>query len=281
MDVLLLRYGELFLKGGNRPQFERQLGRNIEAMTGRKVNSTRGRLLMEYFEGHQQLQRIFGLTSYSPAWKVEKNPEKLKTAALKMAQQFRGTFKVETTRSDKTFPLTSLQMNTLLGKYIEQETTLQADYKNPQHTLFLELNQAGAFLYTEIIPGVGGLPVGSSGTVHLLLEDEAVDARASILAGLLMMKRGCRVVPVGKKMDISLLQQFSPIALKSMPELPEGENIVITGKTFSSRQGSTPSQLAFHPLIAYSLPQIQKQLQLFNSLSTLNTRKALPALSSL
>ncbi len=267
MDMLLLRYGELFLKGGNRPQFERQLGRNIEAMTGKKVNSTRGRLLMEYFEGHQQLQRIFGLTSYSPAWKVEKDPEKLKTAALKMAQQFRGTFKMETTRSDKTFPLTSLQMNTLLGKYIEQETTLQADYKNPQHTLFLELNQAGAFLYTEIIPGVGGLPVGSSGTVHLLLEDEAVDARASILAGLLMMKRGCRVVPVGSKgnkHDLTLLQQFSPVALKQISDLPGKESIVISGETMPIMKPTIA--LTLRPLVAYNIQQVQQELQRFNSI---------------
>lgn len=257
--------------------FERQLRRNIEQMTKQKVYSTRGRLLMDYFEEHQQLRRVFGLTSYSPVWKAEKEVERIKAKSLEIVQQFSGTFKVETTRSDKAFPLTSVQLNTIIGKHIEQKTALQADYKNPQHTLFLELNQAGAFLYTEIIPGVGGLPVGSSGTVHLLLEDEALNGGASILAGLLMMKRGCRVVPVGKNLDLSLLQQFSPVALKQLPEFPDGENVVITGKTFSSRQGSTHSQPAFHPLIAYSLSQIQKQLQHFNSLSTSNTSKALPA----
>lgn len=299
MDVLLLRYGELFLKGRNRPTFERQLRQNIEALSGRKVYSTRGRLMMNYFPEHQQLQRVFGLTSYSPAFKREKDIEQIKATALKIAGQFSGTFKVETTRSDKTFPWTSIHLNTLLGKHIEQGTSLQADYRNPQHTLFLEINQAGAFLYTEIIPGAGGLPVGSSGLVSLLVEDDA-----SLLAGLLMMKRGCTIIPlrvgkgragkepVGKEPDLSLLQQFSPKALsakvmKDRVELPAfieqligQQAVLVTGealgkklakkKKLEGKEKKSEIQervLTLKPLVAYSAEEIRTRLKRFRELT--------------
>ncbi len=295
----MLRYGELFLKGRNRPSFERQLRKNIEALTGKKVHSTRGRLLMDYFSGHQQLRRVFGLTSYSPAFKVEKDIEQIKAAALNMARQFSlfsapfsapfkpQTFKVETTRSDKTFPLTSLHLNTLLGKHIEQETTLRAEYKHPQRTLqrtiFLEINQAGAFLYTEIIPGAGGLPVGSSGPVLLLVEDEA-----SILAGLLMMKRGCTVIPLSgeKEPDLSLLQKFSPQALplKVMNDnqglgtfiehtfIEQRDLVLVTGEVLEKNKGWEKKKkqeglLTLKPLVASSREEIRTRLEIFKGIT--------------
>ncbi len=279
------------------PPFERQLRQNIEAMSGRKVHSTRGRLLMEYFPEHQQLRLVFGLASYSPALQVEKEMEAIKKAALALVRSlprtFPATFKVETTRSDKTFPLTSLQMNILLGKHIEQETNLQADYKSHKNqknsssatnTVFLEINQVGAFLYTEVISGPGGLPVGSSGMVSLLMENDA-----SILAGLLMMKRGCRIVPtyvdasgtLEKKLDLSLLQKFSPQALSStvlkdkeeLSAFIEQQDLtLVTGEVLGNEKvlekgGEQADFVTLKPLIAYTGEEIRVRLSLFQELT--------------
>ncbi len=269
MDTLLLRYGELFLKGRNRPSFERQLRQNIERMTGKKVHSTRGRLLLEYFPEHRQLQRVFGLISYSPAWRVEKDIEKIKEKTLEAATSFSGTFKIETKRSDKTFPLTSFQVNAAVGQYIEQNTALSADYKNPRHTLHLEINQEAVYLFTEIVPGPGGLPVGSSGTVQLLVENEA-----SILAGLLMMKRGCSLLPISKKSkDLSLLQQFSSRPLPVSGQVLPG-NVLVTGETFPRKKQH--AEFTLHPLIAYTASQIRRELATFSFLSTSNSSPRLP-----
>ena len=70
---IILRYGEIFLKGKNRKQFEQQLVRNIKSQTGQKVHCIRSRLILDYFNEHYLLKRVFGLVSYSPALFVEKD----------------------------------------------------------------------------------------------------------------------------------------------------------------------------------------------------------------
>ena len=89
-DTILLRYGEIFLKGKNKGVFERKLAQNIAKMTknggfaGLKVVNSRGRLLLPYFPGHSALRRVFGLVSYSPAVHVEKNAAQIQQKALEL-----------------------------------------------------------------------------------------------------------------------------------------------------------------------------------------------------
>ncbi|PIN73537.1 hypothetical protein COV20_04920 [Candidatus Woesearchaeota archaeon CG10_big_fil_rev_8_21_14_0_10_45_16] len=265
---VLLRYGEIFLKGKNRSVFERRLLNNIEKMTGQRPRNIRSRLLLPYFEEHHLLKRVFGLVSYSLAVKTQQDIEEIKQAAVQLLKGKTGSFRVETQRSDKRFPLKSPEINSLVGKYIEENSDLRFGLKSPQ-TLNVEINQDGAFIFVDKVVCSGGLPTGVEGKVVLFLEEEA-----SLLAGLLFMKRGTDIVPVSvKDRDINLLQKFSPRPLllhmiKDASEIEdlavkEKANIVVSGQNFEKYGRYEFSLPAMRPLIAYGDEDIKEQLSNF------------------
>ena len=258
---VLLRYGEIFLKGKNRGTFERKLVDNIKKIVEIKdVNRIRSRLIVDYFSEHQKLKNVFGLVSYSPAVRTEKNLEEIKKVALKVLQNQQGSFRVETKRSDKIFPIKSPDLNVQIGKYIEEKSKMKFQFKNPQITLHIEINQEGVYIFTEVIPCFGGLPTGVEGKVILLVENSA-----SLLAGLSFMKRGCDVIPVAfKKKDISLLQQFSPkeLQLEIVKDLNKNETLVV-GDNFENKKDYSVD-LVFRPLIAFNDKEIEEKLEKFN-----------------
>ena len=279
-DTILLRYGEIFLKGGNKGIFERKLVENIakilknEGVSGLKVRNSRGRMLMPYFSAHAALRRVFGLVSYSPAVHVEKDTAQIQAKAVQLLRGRRGTFKVSTKRSDKSFPITSPEFNRIVGEQVEKEMELLFSSSSPDVVLEIEINQEGAYLFFETVLCGGGLPTGVEGKVLLLVENEA-----SLLAGLLFMKRGCRVIPVAFKesriSDISLLQAFNPDELKlhmvkNFQEL-EGLaakkeiSILVTGQVLDDENHKINLTL-MKPLVAYSKKQIQEQLKRYRSL---------------
>lgn len=292
-NIILLRYGEIFLKGRNRDMFERKLVGNIRKLIEKTgfakpaIIKSRGRLLMSYFPEHAVLRRVFGLVSYSPAVRVEKNTAKIQQKAVELLRErgntpnvseigdvpsgTKGTFRVTTKRSDKSFPITSPDFNRIVGEYVEQNTSLEFSPTSPEITLEIEINQEGAFLFFEAISCSGGLPTGVEGKVLLLIEDEA-----SLLAGLLFMKRGCGVVPVAlEEKDISLLQVFCPVELhfhelKDFQELEDFAtkkeiSILVTGQTLNDKSYNT-NLTVMKPLVAYSKKQIQEQLKGYESL---------------
>src|SRR3989344_1504559 len=266
-DTILLRYGELFLKGKNRIVFERKLVENMRklvenaGLTRPVIINSRGRLLMPYFSKHEVLRRVFGLVSYSPAVRVEKNTEKIQRKAVELLQNRNGTFRVLTKRSDKTFPITSPEFNRLVGAYIEQETNLEFSPDSPDLVLEIEINQEGVYLFSETITCAGGMPTGVEGKVILLIENET-----DLLAGLLFMKRGCSIIPTTFEKspisDISLLQAFSPDELKlrlvkdfSMIEemaTKKEISILVTGQIFADKVKHKTNLTIMKPLIAYS-----------------------------
>lgn len=277
-DTILLRYGEIFLKGKNKGLFEQKLVENIREIASRatktisKVKKSQGRLLMPYFPEHKVLQRVFGLTSYSPAVRVEKNTAEIQQKALELLSGKKGTFRITTKRSDKSFPITSPEFNRRVGGHIESKTDLLFSPTSPGVVLEIEINQEGAYLFFESITCSGGLPAGVEGKVLLLVENEA-----SLLAGLLFMKRGCSIVPVAfKEKDISLLQAFSPNELKlnvvkdwsGVEELvtKKDVSILVTGQTLDDKTKYEANLTIMKPLIAYSKRQIQEQLKRYRSL---------------
>mgnify|MGYP003964013333 CR=1 FL=1 len=260
-DFLLLRYGEIFLKGKNRGLFERKLVDNVKKITGKKSTKLRGRLLMEYFSEHSSLKRVFGLVSYSPAIKVDGSLEEIEKAALNVLSGKKGTFRIQTKRSDKRFPLTSPEINQRIGSFIEKHTSLSFSLKNSDIILYIEINQEGIYLFTEVISCFGGLPTGIGGKVFLLLEDES-----SLLAGLLMMKRGTSIIPIayGEK-DISLLQKYSPVDLelkiiKNLNEFDENISILVSGQNFEKYEEYETNLLVLRPLISMDANDINLSL---------------------
>lgn len=197
--LLLIRYGELSLKGRNRKTFEDLLLTNIRSrlmgVPHGPVTKTFGRIYLEtrgnWEELVARLQSVFGIVSVSPVLRRDLDLEAIQEGASLVIQDSQGsTFKVETRRPNKAFPLTSPEISHALGGHILRNFPhLTVDVHNPDLILHVELRKEGAFLYSKIIPCLGGLPAGSSGKGLLLLSG-GID---SPVAGFLAMKRGVRI----------------------------------------------------------------------------------------
>jgi len=202
MSVILCRYGELFLKLGNRGRFERQLLDNVRrslAGLDASVETPHGRVLVRLPEAAvgqacARLGRVFGLVSYSPAEEVPAQVEALTEAAVRTAQAalvadpgLRRSFRIEARRADKGFPLTSQQLAAHVGAAVAGATGVPVDLTNPALVVGVEVGQRrDAFVFAETRPAPGGLPVVSSGHALLLLSG-GID---SPVAGWLAAKRG-------------------------------------------------------------------------------------------
>jgi tRNA uracil 4-sulfurtransferase len=201
--VIVLRYAEIFLKGANRSFFERILLENVRRVLAGlpvKVHKQHARVLVEMDEADlpraaERLAMVFGVQTLSPARVVPRDLDAISAEALRAARQVierRGskpTFKVETNRPDKSFPMSSTDVSRKVGGLVATETGMPVDVHKPQLEIGIEIGHAGTFVFAERLPGPGGLPVGSTGHVNLLLSG-GID---SPVAGWLAMKRGCRL----------------------------------------------------------------------------------------
>ena len=200
-NVLLIRYGEIHLKGQNRGFFLRLLKEDIAAALeefGAEVTLGQGRYYASGIADGglaaavDRLTRIFGIWSVSVAKEVDKEFSVIcETAAALMQEELakRGgscTFKVFARRSDKNFPMTSNEICPELGHVLlERFPGLSVDVKEPEVSLSVEIRER-AYVYTNEIMGPGGMPAGSNGKAALLLSG-GID---SPVAGYMMMNRG-------------------------------------------------------------------------------------------
>lgn len=200
-DHILIRYGELSLKGKNRKIFYNRLHENVrhhlKAYPEIKIKTTRDRMSI-YLNGIDPtplipiLQRIFGIQSMSLAIKVETEETAIKEAALFALTEAVNvkTFKVTTKRADKTFPLDSQQMNHAVGGHLLRHTeNIKVDVHKPDVDVHIEIRPEATYITSEKIPGRKGLPVGTAGKTLLLLSG----GFDSPVAGYLMMQRGVRL----------------------------------------------------------------------------------------
>jgi thiamine biosynthesis protein ThiI len=204
-DVIVLRYHEVALKGRNRPFFVRRLVEHVERATaGLPVGPLRrasARLLLPlrdpaaWPEVRARLARVFGLANVALAREVALAAEEAALAPLadailgSLAGRPVPSFRVETKRSDKRFPLTSPEVNRVLGARLQAATGAPVDLEHAAVTVAVDLLPGRAFFSIEKVPGAGGLPVGTSGRVLALLSG-GID---SPVAAWRMMRRGCRV----------------------------------------------------------------------------------------
>jgi len=204
-DRILIRYGEISTKGRNRNKFVDKLRasvkRALKQYPNAKIDASRDRMYVilngeNGIEIINKLKNIFGIQSFSPAVKVERDIEALKQAALEIVSalyQEGQTFKVTTKRSDKTFELNTDEVNgTLGGHLLANIPGLKVDVKNPDINLRVEIRKEAIYLSSETIKGAGGLPAGSSGKAMLMLSG-GID---SPVAGYLSMKRGLEIEAV-------------------------------------------------------------------------------------
>lgn len=204
--VLLVKYGEIALRGNNRHIFEDNILISIKKRFKSikikyRILKEQGRILIEAEDGDIDydktiplLTKIFGIIGVCPCIKTENQDiEILKQLALiHMKEEFSSkeiTFKVATKRADKRYPILSREVSSLIGEYlIENMDNLKVDVHNPEITLNVELRN-NAYIYSKIIKGCGGLPVSSTERATLLLSG-GID---SPVAGWLIAKRGVEV----------------------------------------------------------------------------------------
>ncbi len=181
-DHILIRYGEIALKGKNKRSFEEQLIRNIRPLLSEfpnaKLRRSYNQMYVElngepYEPIIEKLKKVFGIQSLSVALKSENDVEQMQKtalAALELTGKKVKTFKVSARRKFKQFPIDSLQLNHLIGSSILKNVKdISVDVHNPDVDLRVEVKSDGTYISSEQIPGAGGLPVGSSGKVLLML----------------------------------------------------------------------------------------------------------------
>jgi tRNA uracil 4-sulfurtransferase len=202
-ESIVLRIGELFLKGKNRHQFERTLAQNIgcalRPLGDYEVRVAYGRIFVRGPVTAESLRRMactFGVASISRSVECPEEPEIIEAVALEMARAAHDggarSFAVVTRRPKKSFPLRSMEINARVGALIQQATGMKVDLGHPESTIGIEIGHDGSFVYGAKIAGPGGLPVGASGTGLLLLSG-GID---SPVAGYLAQKRGLRLQAV-------------------------------------------------------------------------------------
>lgn len=204
MDKLILvRYGEIALKGNNRNLFENRLIKNIKMAIKQidqaKVTREHGRIFIrcqtgDYAEVVAKLGKIFGIVSFSPADVVDLSLDAIAENTAKQLQAYVDkhgpqTFKIETRRPNKAFAIKSPEISRRVGAYVLQECTgLTVDVHQPQVRCDIEV-RSQAYIYTQTIPALGGMPYKTAGKAMLLLSG-GID---SPVAGYLMAKRGLEI----------------------------------------------------------------------------------------
>ncbi len=207
-DVIMIKYGEIILKGQNRPLFEEKLIKNIKfkinGLGEYKIKKMQATVYIEpkseeypYQAAIERLLTVFGIVSVTRARHVEKDMEQVKTVALECMETLKGkihTFKVESKRSDKKFPLKSPDINQEVGNYLYDHLNgiIDVDVHHPDAVLRVEIRDEGAYVYASKEKGPGGLPVGINGKAALLLSG-GIDSPA---AGFLMARRGVELIGV-------------------------------------------------------------------------------------
>ena len=191
--IIMIKYGELTTKKANRKLFINILDNNIKKILSNETYKIKKDRVRMYIESDnidlisQKLKKVFGIHSIVECYSVDTNIEEIESTILKLINNIGGsTFKVDTKRADKDFPIHSMDFNNKIGGLILKNTSLKVDVHNPDIIVHIEIRPEGTFIYFNEIKGIGGYPVGIQGKGLLMLSG-GID---SPVAGYLALKRG-------------------------------------------------------------------------------------------
>lgn len=195
-NVIMIKYGEIYLKGNNRSFFENLLLKNIKYalydIEAKAIKIRTRNIVQDYDIKDEQkiidrLGTVFGIHSMSKAVEIETSKQNIVDfcSSLNLSNK---TFKVETNRADKTFELNSMTLNCLIGEIIlKNNSTAKVDVHNPEETIYIDIREnQKTYIYYKQLKGLGGMPVGSSADGIALLSG-GID---SPVACFKMAKRG-------------------------------------------------------------------------------------------
>ena len=205
MGLIVIRYGEIALKGKNRWYFVKRLRKNVRDclkdndITG-EVRSVGQRVYVQVEDverAAEKLRDVFGVVSLSPAQEVAADIEAIRAEALRMAQRAgldeKRAFRVQSRRADKSFPLISPEINRMVGAHVHEATGARVDLSDKADlTIGIEVRRDHALVFGQTVAGHGGLPLGTEGRAVALMSG-GIDSPA---AAWMIMRRGCGVIPV-------------------------------------------------------------------------------------
>lgn len=205
-NIAIVKYGEIGVKGKNRYIFENKLIKNIKNMLSPigkfNVYKEYGRIyvdLGEYSEDYEEvleeIKKVFGVVGVCPGVRAEKDYDKLKELALRLLEEKiedgSKSFKVASRRGDKSLELTSQEMSRDIAGFLvyNVKDRIKVDVRNPETTIHCEYRQNHVMVYSDTVPGYGGLPVGTNGRAMSLLSG-GID---SPVASWMVAKRGVEI----------------------------------------------------------------------------------------
>lgn len=202
-EKILVRYGELSTKGKNRKQFISHLRNNIRFsfvdLPNIKIQAERDRMFLTSTDDSEiealitRLPKIFGIQSFSPVASCSKEMDDIQATALQIMDSLESedkTFRVTVKRSDKFFPLDTYELQSVVASNVlRQYPSLKVQMKKPEIDLRIEVLNDAVYMMAQVIPGAGGMPLGSNGRSLLMLSG-GID---SPVAGYMLLKRGVRL----------------------------------------------------------------------------------------
>ena len=206
-DIILLKQGEIVLKGLNKKAFEQKLAANVARRLrpfGRfNIYTIQSAVYVEPMEdtcdmdgAFAALRTVFGVAALSRAAACAKEKDAIADKAVEYlagAMRAAGSFKVETKRSDKSFPMTSIELSRYVGgRLAEAYPEVRVDVHAPALTVNVEVRDRAAYVHGDAVPGAGGMPVGCNGAAVTLLSG-GIDSPVS---SWMIAKRGVRLIPV-------------------------------------------------------------------------------------
>ena len=205
-DIILLKQGEIVLKGLNKKFFESRLIANAKRRIGKhgdfKIYAAQSTVYVEpkndecdISAAFEELKTVFGIVTLTRAAACEKTPEAIAQKAIEyLAGDMRAakSFKVESKRSDKSFSMTSIELSQFVGGELQEKFGTAVDVKNPELTVCVEVRDFSAYVHSKACSGAGGLPVGSNGSAVTLLSG-GIDSPVS---SYMIAKRGIKLIPV-------------------------------------------------------------------------------------
>lgn len=294
-ELIIVRYGEIALKGKEtRRRFENSLVTNMRnALNAEsisfKIKKEWGRIYVytdQIKPAVSVLKKIFGLTSVSPAVQTQSDMASISDIAVNVSKEFltkEKTFAVRTSRTGE-HSFSSQDVSVKIGSDIVDATGSGVNLTNPDFKLFIEIRNDKAFIFTERIRAVGGMPLGTQGVVIAL-----IDSLQSILAAWYIMRRGCKAIFAVTndsfmdnlkfftknwyaKLDVCMLNDEEDI-FKILEQVTSERNgsAVITDHNLNIKPGQELSEIKLftknisypiiHPLIAMETEEIQEKCQ--------------------
>ncbi len=254
--MYVIGIGEIFLKGKNRRFFQRRLLNNIQSslkIESNKIKDLRNRILIQT-DNAENMKYVFGINSYFHA--IECSPNEINQQALSFING-QKTFRITAQRITKDYK-TSKEIEVEVGKFIVDNKNIKVDLENPEVNIHINIIGSKAYVYDKIDHGLGGLPIGVSGEVHINVNNEV----RSTLAGYLMMKRGC-IISLSE--DLPLLHKFEHGFNIKIREKNE-HDVVVEDEVIEDFKNNNSKNFILKPLIGFNKEDINK---LYNKIKSL------------